>query len=134
MYITHVLPSTPYSHTQRTSESNRIETQIQSRGACTSLRGTPDDKNVLEAFVHPLLDLSGASYSKKIKVSFINLQANISVTGMASALAVIDVQYDFLPGGSLAVNDGDKILPRVYDLIDRGSWDLIVASQVRSSF
>lgn len=27
------------------------------------------------------------------------------------ALIVIDVQYDFLPGGSLAVKDGDRIIP-----------------------
>ncbi|ANV98835.1 bifunctional nicotinamidase/pyrazinamidase [Bradyrhizobium icense] len=29
----------------------------------------------------------------------------------ASALLVIDVQNDFLPGGSLAVNDGDQVVP-----------------------
>lgn len=27
------------------------------------------------------------------------------------ALLIVDVQYDFLPGGALAVADGDKILP-----------------------
>jgi nicotinamidase/pyrazinamidase len=30
-----------------------------------------------------------------------------------SALVVVDIQYDFLPGGSLAVNDGDAIIPLV---------------------
>ena len=29
------------------------------------------------------------------------------------ALLIVDVQYDFLPGGALAVADGDKILPVV---------------------
>jgi nicotinamidase/pyrazinamidase len=31
----------------------------------------------------------------------------------ASALVVVDVQYDFLPGGNLAVDDGDAIIPLV---------------------
>jgi nicotinamidase/pyrazinamidase len=30
-----------------------------------------------------------------------------------SALIVVDIQYDFLPGGSLAVKDGDAIIPLV---------------------
>lgn len=35
----------------------------------------------------------------------------------ASALIVIDVQNDFCPGGALAVNNGDQILPLVNHLI-----------------
>lgn len=35
------------------------------------------------------------------------------------ALIVIDMQYDFLPGGSLAVAEGDLIIPDVNRLIDR---------------
>jgi nicotinamidase/pyrazinamidase len=39
---------------------------------------------------------------------------------MASeALIVIDMQYDFLPGGSLAVADGDLIIPDVNRLIEK---------------
>ena len=34
------------------------------------------------------------------------------------ALIVIDVQNDFCPGGALAVNDGDAIVPRVNALIE----------------
>lgn len=34
------------------------------------------------------------------------------------ALLVIDVQYDFLPGGSLAVPNGDEIIPVVNDLAE----------------
>jgi nicotinamidase/pyrazinamidase len=34
------------------------------------------------------------------------------------ALLVVDIQYDFLPGGALAVADGDKILPVVNTWID----------------
>lgn len=47
-----------------------------------------------------------------------------------TALMLVDIQYDFLPGGALAVTDGDKILPVVYDLMDRFEWDLVVASAV----
>lgn len=42
-------------------------------------------------------------------------------------LVVIDVQNDFMPGGSLAVPDGDKIVPIINRIQDK--FDLIVASQ-----
>jgi len=47
-----------------------------------------------------------------------------------SALLLVDIQYDFLPGGALAITDGEKILPVVYDLLDTRSneFELIVAS------
>lgn len=43
------------------------------------------------------------------------------------ALAIIDVQYDFLPGGSLPVAGGDAILPVIGRII--GGFDLVVATQ-----
>jgi len=43
------------------------------------------------------------------------------------ALLVIDIQNDFLPGGSLAVADGDAIIPLVNGLQPR--FDLVVATQ-----
>jgi len=43
------------------------------------------------------------------------------------ALLVVDIQHDFLPGGSLAVKEGDKIIPIVNELMDK--FDLIVATQ-----
>jgi nicotinamidase/pyrazinamidase len=43
------------------------------------------------------------------------------------ALLVIDIQKDFLPGGSLAVEHGDEIIPVVNTLQD--SFDLVVATQ-----
>ena len=42
-------------------------------------------------------------------------------------LLLVDIQNDFLPGGALAVPDGDKILPVVNALLPR--YDLIVATQ-----
>lgn len=52
---------------------------------------------------------------------------------MPAALLLVDVQYDFLPHGALAVPEGDAILPVCHDLLDRGEWSLVVASQVRRS-
>lgn len=43
------------------------------------------------------------------------------------ALLVVDLQYDFLPGGSLAVKDGDKIIPIINTIQDQ--FDLIIATQ-----
>lgn len=37
------------------------------------------------------------------------------------ALIVVDVQYDFLPGGALAVPEGDKVIPVINKLIPKFS-------------
>jgi nicotinamidase/pyrazinamidase len=44
-----------------------------------------------------------------------------------TALLLIDIQNDFLPGGSLAVAEGDQILPLVNALQPR--YELVVATQ-----
>ncbi len=43
------------------------------------------------------------------------------------ALIIVDIQNDFLPGGSLAVPDGDRII----EVVNRisGKFDLVVATQ-----
>lgn len=43
------------------------------------------------------------------------------------ALLVVDVQNDFCPGGSLAVPDGDTVVPVINELI--GKFPLVVASK-----
>ena len=43
------------------------------------------------------------------------------------ALLLIDIQNDFLPGGALAVPDGDAIIPIVNDL--QGKFELVIATQ-----
>ncbi len=49
---------------------------------------------------------------------------------MSKALIMVDIQNDFLPGGSLAVADGDKIIPFVLGLMqETGRYELIVATQ-----
>jgi nicotinamidase/pyrazinamidase len=45
------------------------------------------------------------------------------------ALLVVDVQNDFLPGGALAVPDGDAILSPLRSLMLSGAFELIVATQ-----
>lgn len=44
-------------------------------------------------------------------------------------LIIVDCQNDFCPGGSLAVENGDRIIPRINKLTDSGMFDLIVATQ-----
>ena len=44
-----------------------------------------------------------------------------------NALVLIDVQNDFMPGGSLAVPNGDEIVPLINKLQDK--FDLVIATQ-----
>lgn len=48
-------------------------------------------------------------------------------TSNTNALLIVDIQNDFLPGGSLAVPDGDKIIPVINQL--QLEFDLIVLTQ-----
>ncbi|MEJ2135510.1 MAG: bifunctional nicotinamidase/pyrazinamidase [Desulfofustis sp.] len=49
---------------------------------------------------------------------------------MKKALLIVDLQHDFLPGGSLAVAEGDAVIPFVSDLMNKkGRSELIVATQ-----
>ena len=41
----------------------------------------------------------------------------MKVNGDTDALIVTDVQYDFLPGGALGVEDGDRVLPVINRLM-----------------
>ncbi|HIY76578.1 MAG TPA: bifunctional nicotinamidase/pyrazinamidase [Candidatus Sphingobacterium stercorigallinarum] len=43
------------------------------------------------------------------------------------ALIIVDIQYDFLPGGSLAVAKGDEIIPVINQI--QPHYDLVVATQ-----
>lgn len=46
----------------------------------------------------------------------------------ASALVVVDVQNDFLPGGTLAIHDGHRIIPGINQLVTL-PFDVIVATK-----
>jgi nicotinamidase/pyrazinamidase len=46
-----------------------------------------------------------------------------------TALLIIDFQNDFVPGGALPVDDGDKIAPRVSELVGSDEFDVIVATR-----
>src|SRR5947208_9022976 len=52
--------------------------------------------------------------------------SNSTPTAMPS-LILVDIQNDFLPGGALAVPEGDQIIPICNTLIP--SFDLVVATQ-----
>lgn len=43
------------------------------------------------------------------------------------ALIIVDVQNDFLPGGSLAVKEGDMVIPVINDL--QSKFELVVSTQ-----
>lgn len=45
------------------------------------------------------------------------------------ALVVVDLQNDFLPGGSLAVADGDSIVQSINELVVKYDWSLLVATK-----
>ncbi len=46
---------------------------------------------------------------------------------MKRALFIVDLQNDFMPGGSLAVPNGDKIVPIINDIIPR--FDVVITSR-----
>jgi len=48
---------------------------------------------------------------------------------MATALIVVDLQHDFLPGGALAVPGGDAVIGPINRLIRTGGFDRVVATQ-----
>jgi len=48
---------------------------------------------------------------------------------MHAALLVVDVQHDFLPGGALAVGEGDRILAPLRALLESRAFDIVVATQ-----
>jgi nicotinamidase/pyrazinamidase len=45
------------------------------------------------------------------------------------ALILVDIQNDFIPGGSLAVPDGDAVVPVANDVKRSGEFDVVVATQ-----
>lgn len=45
-----------------------------------------------------------------------------------TALLIVDVQNDFLPGGALGIKDGDKILP-VINKLEVHPFDVVIATQ-----
>ena len=48
---------------------------------------------------------------------------------MRHALILVDLQPDFMPGGALAVPDGDAVVAPALRHVNSGDYDLIVATQ-----
>lgn len=46
-----------------------------------------------------------------------------------TALIVVDLQPDFMPGGALGVDGGDQIIAPIRDVVMSGRFDVIVATQ-----
>ena len=46
---------------------------------------------------------------------------------MTTALLLVDLQRDFLPGGALTVADGNEVIPVANELLDH--YELVVATQ-----
>jgi nicotinamidase/pyrazinamidase len=46
-----------------------------------------------------------------------------------NALILVDIQNDFVPGGALAVAEGDAVVPVANALARSGDFDLVVATQ-----
>lgn len=46
-----------------------------------------------------------------------------------TALLLVDIQYDFLPGGALEVKEGNEILSPLRELMERDPFGLYVATQ-----
>lgn len=57
----------------------------------------------------------------------LDIEQNALVTKENSALIIVDIQHDFLPGGSLAVKGGNEIIPLINSL--QIHFPLIVATQ-----
>jgi nicotinamidase/pyrazinamidase len=63
-------------------------------------------------------------------MSYADLHAVLrSVVSDHSVLLVVDMQPDFMPGGALPVDEGDRILPWVDALMRSGLFSLQVATQ-----
>jgi nicotinamidase/pyrazinamidase len=48
---------------------------------------------------------------------------------VSTALIVVDVQQDFLPGGALAVADGDEVIAPLNALAAGGGFDVVIATR-----
>jgi nicotinamidase/pyrazinamidase len=56
-----------------------------------------------------------------------NFEKDFYFADPTKALIIVDMQNDFLPGGSLAVSGGDEIIPLINSL--QKQFDLVVATQ-----
>ncbi len=55
--------------------------------------------------------------------------SQVSVARREAALLVVDLQHDFLPGGSLAVTEGDAIVAPIAKLMNRDLFGVVAATQ-----
>ena len=67
-------------------------------------------------------------------MSVLSLHSNINIATdikqimtMKKALLIVDLQNDFCPGGSLAIKEGNEIVPIINELMDK--MDLVITTQ-----
>jgi nicotinamidase/pyrazinamidase len=56
-------------------------------------------------------------------------QTQTQIDPRNSALLLVDLQPDFMPGGALPVQAGDSIIAPIRELMDRNLFGLYVATQ-----
>jgi nicotinamidase/pyrazinamidase len=56
-------------------------------------------------------------------------QKTIPIDRQSTALLLVDLQPDFMPGGALAVDQGDAIIAPIRELMERDLFGLYVATQ-----
>jgi len=55
--------------------------------------------------------------------------SNHPIATQSSALVIIDMQPDFLPGGPLAVTGGDELIKPIGALMESGAFGLVATTQ-----
>lgn len=59
----------------------------------------------------------------------IEIRESVAPRAEKTALICVDVQSDFLPGGALAVSDGDEVIEELIEIAGSDEVDLVIASR-----
>jgi nicotinamidase/pyrazinamidase len=66
---------------------------------------------------------------KRMKFNYMFDKITVDDPECSRVLVIVDAQLDFMPGGALAVDGGDQIIPYINQLIESGKYEYIVATQ-----
>jgi nicotinamidase/pyrazinamidase len=75
-----------------------------------------------------MIDTSDMSIDALMEDSIFELMGNYPVDE-EHVLIIVDVQNDFLEGGSLAVGDANAVIPYINELVESDEYALVVATQ-----
>lgn len=94
------------------------------------LRATGDTERGAAHRPSALFSFDARAHARLQKSGFtLDLLPPLDPTDMSTALLLVDVQNDFLPGGRLAVPRGDEVVPVANAWMQKGGWSAIVATQ-----